>query len=113
MAIIQIQGFKCEVCGHIWIPRNKQSKQLPIVCAKCKSPNWNKFQGRNNDRLIESEHTYACIYHSKNTTLIGVEYTLLQQTSTIHYQMERNHTGIIIKLSLHLTELIRCFQSFQ
>jgi len=46
MAIIQIQGFKCEVCGHIWISRNKQSKQSPIACAKCKSPNWNKFQGK-------------------------------------------------------------------
>ena len=46
MAIIQIQGFKCEVCGHIWIPRNRQSKQSPIACAKCKSPNWNKFQGK-------------------------------------------------------------------
>ena len=46
MAIIQIQGFKCEVCGHIWIPRNRQSKQSPIACPKCKSPDWNKFQGK-------------------------------------------------------------------
>ena len=44
MAIIQIQGFKCEVCGHIWIYQKKQSKQSPIACPKCKSPDWNKFQ---------------------------------------------------------------------
>jgi len=46
MAIIQIQGFKCEVCGHIWIYQKKQSKQSPIACPKCKSPDWNKFQGK-------------------------------------------------------------------
>ena len=34
------------------------------------------FKERDNDRLIESEHTYACIYHSKNATLIGVEYII-------------------------------------
>jgi len=38
MAKIKIIGYKCERCGHIWVGRGKQ----PIVCAKCKSPYWNK-----------------------------------------------------------------------
>lgn len=44
MAVIQIQGFKCDVCGHTWISRNRETKQLPIACAKCKSPYWNKSE---------------------------------------------------------------------
>lgn len=36
---IQVDGFKCERCGHEWIPRTKEQ---PIICPKCKSPYWNK-----------------------------------------------------------------------
>lgn len=44
LAIIQIRGFKCDVCGHEWISRkwNSSDNELPIACAKCKSPYWNK-----------------------------------------------------------------------
>jgi hypothetical protein len=70
------------------------------------------FKERDNDRLIESEHTYACIYHSKNATLIGVEYIITADQYNSLPNREKP-SGIIIKLSLHLTELIRCFQSFQ
>jgi hypothetical protein len=47
MAIINIKAFKCERCGHIWLPRdvlekiNKLDEYLPKVCPKCKSPYWN------------------------------------------------------------------------
>lgn len=34
---ITIEGFKCERCGHEWIPRDKEH---PRVCPKCKSPYW-------------------------------------------------------------------------
>lgn len=34
------EGFKCERCGHEWIPYD--TKQEPTVCPKCKSPYWNK-----------------------------------------------------------------------
>ncbi|MEW6295231.1 MAG: hypothetical protein AB1467_02950 [Candidatus Diapherotrites archaeon] len=35
--IIQ-EGFKCERCGHKWVPR--MEKELPRVCPYCKSPYW-------------------------------------------------------------------------
>ena len=40
MAKIEVPGFKCERCGHIWRPRNETDE--PRVCPKCKSPYWNK-----------------------------------------------------------------------
>lgn len=36
---ITIMGYKCERCGHEWLPRN--GSQEPKVCPKCKSPYWN------------------------------------------------------------------------
>ena len=35
---ITVDGYKCERCGHEWIPRNK--KTAPRVCPECKSPYW-------------------------------------------------------------------------
>jgi predicted Zn-ribbon and HTH transcriptional regulator len=37
---IRLTGFRCERCGHEWVP--KDIKQEPRVCPKCKSPYWNK-----------------------------------------------------------------------
>ena len=34
---IQVDGFQCGRCEHIWTPRNKES---PKVCPRCKSPYW-------------------------------------------------------------------------
>lgn len=36
---IEIWGYKCERCGHEWVPRNEPT---PLVCPKCKSPYWNR-----------------------------------------------------------------------
>jgi hypothetical protein len=36
---ITVMGFRCERCGHEWVPRD--SGQDPKVCPKCKSPYWN------------------------------------------------------------------------
>ena len=44
LAIIKVKGYKCDVCGHVWISRDRETKQLPIACAKCKSPYWNKSE---------------------------------------------------------------------
>lgn len=41
MAKIKItqDGYKCERCGHEWVPRNKE---YPKVCPKCKTPYWDR-----------------------------------------------------------------------
>ena len=36
---ITVMGYRCERCGHEWLPRDE--KQEPKVCPKCKSPYWN------------------------------------------------------------------------
>jgi len=44
MAIVKLSGFKCERCGHEWLPRNHEDR--PRVCPKCKSPYWDKPRKR-------------------------------------------------------------------
>ncbi|MFZ0514314.1 MAG: hypothetical protein WAM14_22110 [Candidatus Nitrosopolaris sp.] len=41
MAKVMLEGYKCERCGHTWIPR-ATTKQLPTICPRCKSPYWNR-----------------------------------------------------------------------
>ena len=38
---ITVMGFRCERCGHEWIPRGGQDDE-PRVCPKCRSPWWNR-----------------------------------------------------------------------
>ena len=33
-------GWKCERCGHEWVP--KTSGVEPMTCPKCRSPYWNR-----------------------------------------------------------------------
>jgi hypothetical protein len=35
---LQIWGYRCERCGHEWIPHD----QTPRICPKCKSPYWDR-----------------------------------------------------------------------
>jgi hypothetical protein len=52
MAKIQITGYMCERCGHVWTPRGEKNislKEEPRVCPKCKSPYWNVKRRRKND----------------------------------------------------------------
>lgn len=37
---IKVKGFRCERCGHEWVP--KDITKEPRVCPKCKSPYWNR-----------------------------------------------------------------------
>jgi len=39
MAIVKIEACKCNICGHVWLPREPD----PVCCAKCKNPRWNKW----------------------------------------------------------------------
>ena len=38
MAKIELTGCECERCGHIWVPRNKNS--TPKRCPACNSYSW-------------------------------------------------------------------------
>lgn len=37
---ITVMGYRCERCGHEWVP--KDADREPAVCPKCKSPYWNR-----------------------------------------------------------------------
>jgi len=53
---VQLWGYRCERCGHEWLPREKD--QEPQVCPKCKSPYWNaprKFAAKQQRRDIVEE----------------------------------------------------------
>ena len=36
---IKVLGYRCERCGHEWVPRKENE---PKVCPKCKSPYWDR-----------------------------------------------------------------------
>jgi hypothetical protein len=36
---ITVMGFRCERCGHQWVPRGSVEEE-PRVCPKCRSPWW-------------------------------------------------------------------------
>lgn len=38
---ITVMGFRCDRCGHEWIPRRDPDEE-PRACPKCKSRYWNK-----------------------------------------------------------------------
>jgi hypothetical protein len=38
---ITVLGFRCERCGHEWIPRGA-ADEGPPTCPKCRSPYWNR-----------------------------------------------------------------------
>lgn len=39
---ITVMGFRCERCGHEWIPRTESGGDEPRICPKCKSAYWNQ-----------------------------------------------------------------------
>jgi hypothetical protein len=38
---ITVMGFRCERCGHEWVPRGGIEDE-PRICPKCKSAYWNR-----------------------------------------------------------------------
>jgi DNA-directed RNA polymerase subunit RPC12/RpoP len=41
MPEVMLRGYRCERCGHEWIPRST-TEGKPTICPKCKSPYWDK-----------------------------------------------------------------------
>ncbi len=39
MPEVKVAAYKCERCGHIWVPK---TDRRPIICPKCKSPYWDR-----------------------------------------------------------------------
>jgi predicted Zn-ribbon and HTH transcriptional regulator len=39
MAKVTLHGWKCERCGHQWLPR---TMERPTICPKCKTAYWDK-----------------------------------------------------------------------
>ena len=40
MAIVKVEAYECDRCGHgPWLPRKLV---MPKICPNCKSPYWNK-----------------------------------------------------------------------
>ena len=37
---ITVMGYRCERCGHEWVPRAPEHE--PKVCPKCKTPYWDQ-----------------------------------------------------------------------
>lgn len=37
---IAVMGYRCERCGHEWIPRKKL--ETPRICPRCKSAYWDR-----------------------------------------------------------------------
>lgn len=51
---ITVMGYRCERCSHEWIPRG-DAQQEPAVCAKCKSPYWNRPRRKPTSMLTYEE----------------------------------------------------------
>jgi hypothetical protein len=39
---ITVMGYRCNRCGHGWVPKSATDDSEPVVCPKCKSPYWNR-----------------------------------------------------------------------
>ena len=46
MGRVKLEGYRCERCNHIWVPRDEE---IPRVCPKCKSPYWDIPRGIRRD----------------------------------------------------------------
>ncbi len=48
---LTVDGWRCERCGHEWIPRKEAE---PTVCPKCKNPYWNRPRKNKSGLVKES-----------------------------------------------------------
>lgn len=47
MPIVRAWVYRCNRCGHIWMPKgmrdpNKKPRPHPLRCARCKSGYWDR-----------------------------------------------------------------------
>jgi hypothetical protein len=54
---VKLPKFECLRCGHKWNPR---SEEVPLRCAFCKSPYWNKAT-LNGASVPEHKHEQECM----------------------------------------------------
>ncbi|MGA7543615.1 MAG: hypothetical protein WBW34_11195 [Nitrososphaeraceae archaeon] len=40
MGKVKVDAYKCERCGHVWLPREPNRYRKPIICARCNSAYW-------------------------------------------------------------------------
>jgi uncharacterized Zn ribbon protein len=46
---VSVSACKCDRCGHVWCQRNASK---PIVCPNCKSPYWDTYVSRSDDKKV-------------------------------------------------------------
>ena len=85
LIIKNIPFFRCGRCGYEWEPRNKKipiEKQMPVKCANCGTPHWNKPRVRKGnyktketnkkgESLVEPLSKTGCVVYPKSTLLNG------------------------------------------
>ena len=59
MPEITLKGYRCERCGHVWVPRLGEGEK-PTICPKCKSPYWDRPR-----RNVDPVKQKAVIRHFK------------------------------------------------
>ncbi len=68
---ITIMGYRCEQCGHEWLPGD--TSQEPLVCPKCKSPDWDKTIKQGSMTYEEFRDHIKIILESSKTPLTWTE----------------------------------------
>lgn len=56
-----VNAFKCQRCGHEWIPRVSMEelegkvKDTPIICPRCKTPYWKTERKNKNNKEAKKD----------------------------------------------------------
>ena len=87
---ITVMGFRCDRCGHEWIPRGEVAAAEPKVCPKCKSPYWNR------PRKNAAPMTYESFRNAVRSTLAkgppdGMTWTDIRTTARLPQAFPNNH----------------------
>lgn len=66
MPRVRVLGYRCERCGHQWVPRNVAKE--PKVCPRCKSPYWDTPRQKNAGRRAKARGARRTERPSRNQT---------------------------------------------